>query len=169
MANTYQESPIFEQGNLSLQKINTPHLLMGIGAFFLFIQLLPGSIFLPLAFGAAGMYLLRQDNQPFDFRKSTSTQPLSKGHLLIGLAAFLLLNQILPGSILLPAGLIGGGMYLLRKDNLALDYRKNGQEMSKAHVLVAIGAFLFAGQLFSLGILLPLALIAMGGYMLRKA
>ena len=74
MANTYQESPIFEQGNLSLQKINTPHLLMGIGAFFLFIQLLPGSIFLPLAFGAAGMYLLRQDNQPFDFRKSTSTQ-----------------------------------------------------------------------------------------------
>jgi hypothetical protein len=169
MANSYKESPLFEQGKLSLQKINTPHLLIGIGAFVLFIQLLPGSIFLPLAFGAAGMYFLRQDNQPLDFRKSRkSSQPISKGHLLIGLAAFLLISLILPGSILLPFGLIGGGIYLLNKQNLALDYRKHSQEMSKAHVLVAIGAFLLAGQLFSLGILLPLALIAMGAYMLRK-
>lgn len=168
MANSYKETPIFETENLSLQKINTPHLLMGLGAFALFVQLLPAVIFIPLALAAGGMYLLRQDNQPLDFRKSTnSSQPLSKGHLLIGLAAFLLLNQILPGNILLPFALIGGGMYLLNKQGLALDFRKHGQEMSKGHVLVGIGAFLFAGQLLSLGLLLPVGLIAMGAYMKR--
>lgn len=169
MANSYKETPVFEHGNLSLQKVNTPHLLIGMGAFALFVQILPAIIFIPLALAAGGMYLLRQDNQPLDFRKSRALgQAISKGHLLIGLAAFLLLNQILPGNILLPVGLIGGGMFLLNQQNLALDFRKHGQEMSKGHVLVGIGAFLFAGQLLSLGILLPAALIAMGAYMMRK-
>lgn len=114
-ADTYQETPIFESSSRAVQPTSygLGHLLVGLGAFVLLVKLLPGAILLPLALMAAGGYLLRQDKVPANLAQPGV--PFTRGHALLGMGGFFLLNALLPFNVVLALLLIGAGLYQLRR------------------------------------------------------
>ncbi|MBA3531377.1 MAG: hypothetical protein H0T73_05585 [Ardenticatenales bacterium] len=115
---TYQETPLYEQAPMqeavcSETTLNKGHLLVGMGAFFLFAQIIPGNIFFPLALMVLGVYLRRQQ------KGASQEHKLTKGHFFVGLGAFFLMGQVIPGNLFVPLLLIAGGIYFLRQQGKA--------------------------------------------------
>jgi hypothetical protein len=116
VTDSYNETPIFESSSKSLQKdrgSKLGYVLVGVGAFVLAAQFVPGSLFLPLLFIAAGIYLLRKDKKGLYFTGRGRT--FTRCHALVSLGSFFLLSQIVPGGLLVPLLLIAAGYYLLRQ------------------------------------------------------
>lgn len=114
-ADTYQETPVYESSNRAMQPASwgMGHALVGLGAFVLLVKLLPGAVLFPLALMVAGGYLLRQDKVPANLAKPGV--PFTRGHALVGLGGFFLLNALLPFNVVLALLLIGAGMCHLRR------------------------------------------------------
>ncbi len=116
MTGTHDETPIFETSNHAPRKNDNSalgYLLLGVGAFFLIIQFLPSSLFLPLLFISVGAYFLRQDKAPLYF--TGRGRKFTRGHAFLGVGLWFLLTQMIPSGLLVPLALVGIGYVLLRR------------------------------------------------------
>lgn len=115
MTDPYHETPVFQSRGTSLQKKGSGlgYALVGVGAFVLLAQFVPGNFFLPLLFMAAGAYLLRRDKKGLYF--TGRGRAVTRGHVLMGVGLFFLLSQVVSGWLLMPLLLIAAGYYILRQ------------------------------------------------------